>query len=213
MRAYRNSREAVKWRSTEGGGRGMYAPMADTDRREHERIEIQMHTRMWLNEERNGRNIQFEGYAQTRDLAIGGTFLASDYLLPLGFPVNLEMRINDEGEQLFARGEVVHRLDNAESGEAGMGVIFTSLDAENRERLVRFFVSDRVRIFYSERFVTEFPHLRDIMSLQDIALIINLWEDKEGRLTALRAPAGDMEQKAHRQREVRATQRRMKIAK
>jgi hypothetical protein len=92
----------------------------------------------------------------------------------------------------------------------GMGVIFTHLDAENRERLLRFFVSERVRDFYNDKFIVEFPHLQKTMSLKDVALVINLWEDKEGRLTALRTQASDTAQKAHRQQEVRATQKRLK---
>ena len=73
---------------------------------------------------------------------------------------------------------------------AGMGVVFTVVDAENRERLLRFFVSDRIESFYRERFVVEFPHLASVFSLKDVALVLNLWEDKEGRLTALRHATG-----------------------
>src|SRR5262249_42086335 len=150
----------------------------------HERIEIQMRTRMWLDEKRNSKPVVFEGYATTRDLAIGGTFLKSDYLLPIGFPINLEMQIN-ERDVLKARGEVVHHLDEQDSGGVGMGIVFTAVDAENRERLLRFFIPDRVKEFYADRFIVEFPHLERVMSLEDVALIVNLWEDKEGRLRAL----------------------------
>ncbi len=181
------------------------------ERREHERIEIQMSTRMWLNEKRNGKDVVFEGHAKTQDLAIGGTFLRSNYLLPLGFPLNLEMEI-EGGDMLVARGEIVHHIGEGEGPVAGMGVIFTHLDAENRERLLRFFVSERVREFYHDRFLVEFPHLEKTMSLKDVALVVNLWEDREGRLTALRLPATDTALKAHRQQEVRATQRRAKTS-
>src|SRR5262245_37805563 len=139
--------------------------MAETERRDLDRIDIEMATRMWLNEKRNGRAVEFEGYAKTKDLAIGGTFIQSDYLLPLGFPVNLEMRINKD-DTLVARGEVVHHLGATDEGGVGMGIIFTQVDAENRERLLRFFVSDRVREFYADRFIIEFPHLESVMSLE-----------------------------------------------
>lgn len=33
--------------------------------------------------------------------------------------------------------------------------------------------------------MVEFPHLGSVMSLQDVALVVNLWEDKEGRLQKL----------------------------
>src|SRR4051812_17089605 len=122
--------------------------MAESERREHERIEIEMPTRMWLNEQRGkNRQVEFEGFAKTKDLAIGGTFIQSDYLLPLNFPVNLEMRMSNK-ELLVVRGEVVHHLGADDEGGVGMGIIFPQVDAENRERLLRFFVSDRVKEFY-----------------------------------------------------------------
>jgi hypothetical protein len=161
--------------------------MADVERRKHERILIEMSTRMWLDEPYKGKQILFEGHATTRDLAIGGTFLKSDYLLPVGFPLNLEMRINDE-DYLVARGEIVHAMGAGGDHEPGMGIQFTEVDAENRERLLRFFISDRIRDFYRGRFLVEFPHLETVLSLKDVALVLNLWEDKEGRLSSLHKP-------------------------
>jgi hypothetical protein len=184
--------------------------MADIVPHEHERIEIELPTRLWLDETRHGKAVRFEGYAKTRDLSIGGTFLHSAYLLPVGCPINLEMSL-DEGDVLSARGEVVHRIADGEGDEPGMGVVFTAVNAENRERLLRFFVSERVREFYEKRFVVEFPHLGSTMSLQDVALVINLWEDKDGRLSALRARATDQAEREYRQQEVRATKRRTHV--
>lgn len=160
------------------------AAYSGPERRDHERIEIEMKARLWLDESYKDHHVQFEGFATTRNLAIGGTFITANYLLPIGFPVNLEMSI-DNTETLSARAEVIHRSEEG-SGERGMGVAFTDMDAENRERLLRFFVSDRIKAFYSDRFVVEFPHLEQVISLKDVALVINLWEDKEGRLTTLR---------------------------
>ncbi len=182
--------------------------MANIVPHENERIAIELPTRLWLDESRRGRPVRFEGYARTRDISIGGTFLHSAYLLPVGCPINLEMTLED-GDILSARGEVAHRISDNEGEEPGMGIVFTTVDAENRERLLRFFVSDRVREFYEERFIVEFPHLGSVMSLQDVALVINLWEDKDGRLTALRARPSDEAQQDYRQQEIRATKRRM----
>ncbi|MEZ4273510.1 MAG: PilZ domain-containing protein, partial [Myxococcota bacterium] len=184
--------------------------MKSTDeRRDHERIDIQMKTRLWLDETVRGKHMQFEGYAETRDLAIGGTFVHSDYLLPMGSPINMEM-LMDDVETLSARGEIVHILSDE---TRGMGILFTEVDAENRERLLRFFVSERVQEFYRERFVVEFPHLADSMTLKDVALVINLWEDKEGRLTALRRPEGAEARNQRRMEEVAASKRRSQVVK
>jgi uncharacterized protein (DUF952 family) len=181
--------------------------MVDVERRKHERISIQMPTRMWLDEVYRGKHILFEGYSITNDLAIGGTFLVSDYLLPVGFPLNLEMRIDDH-EFLLTRAEIVHSIANEEGHQPGMGVMFTEVDAENRERLLRFFVSERISEFYGDKFLVEFPHLESVLSLQDVALVINLWEDKDGRLTSLRKPPTEEARQTHRQQESRAAQRK-----
>lgn len=181
--------------------------MATIERREHERIEIRMAVRMWLDEQKGSKPIAFEGFAMTRDLSIGGCFLESTYLLPTGYPLNLEMRM-EEGEILRARGEIVHRLDGEGPRPRGMGILFTEVDAENRERLLRYFVSDRIKDFYHNRFIVEFPHLESVITLKDVALTINLWEDKEGRLTALRHPNGTKAQQARRREDANAVARK-----
>jgi len=184
--------------------------MASTNRREHERIEITMRTRLWLDEVYKSRDIVFEGWAATRDLSIGGCFITATYLLPVGYPLNLEMEMEGTGELLQARGEVVHAISQEGARDQGMGVMFVEVDAENRERLLRFFISDRVKDFYFSRFIVEFPHLESILTLKDVALVLNLWEDKEGRLTALRHPDGAKAQQARRREQIGATQARAK---
>jgi len=166
------------------------AQIPTSERRDHERIELQTTVRMWLDEQHKGKHIVFEGFARTRNIAIGGSFIESSYLLPVGFPINLEIQLEENGEVLAARGQITHKLSDAESHGPGMGVVFTAVDEENRERLLRFFISDRIQDFYENRFTVEFPQLRNTISLQDVALIVNLWEDREQRLTALREAAG-----------------------
>lgn len=139
---------------------------------------------MWISETYQGRNIEFEGYAETSNLAIGGVFLRSTFMLPLGFPINLEMTLDDD-ETLCARAVIAHRATEHEEDYPGMGVEFVTLDTDNRERLLRFFVSDRVETFYQDRFAVEFPHLLDKLTLRDIALVVNLWEDREGQISSL----------------------------
>ena len=158
--------------------------MVNQSDREHERIEIEMATRIWIDEAYRGKDIKFEGFARTANIATGGVFVCSTYLLPVGFPINLDMEVDDT-TTLAVRGEVVNTSDDGGPYGSGMGIEFTRIDAENRERLLRFFISDTVRDFYEQRFAVEFPHLKDVLSLKDIALVINLWEDKENRLQAL----------------------------
>ena len=88
-------------------------------------------------------------------------------------------------EVLAARGDVT-RIDDGDGDQpAGMAIQFTALDSENRERLLRFFVSARISTFYQDKFIREFPHLQSSMSLKDVALIVNLWEDRDDRVSQL----------------------------
>jgi hypothetical protein len=57
--------------------------------------------------------------------------------------------------------------------------------------------------------MVEFPHLEAKLGLKDVALVINLWEDKEGRLTTLhRTDGGGKQRQARREEEIRATEKR-----
>ncbi len=183
--------------------------MRQGERRSHERVEIKIPVRLWLNEEYNGKHIEFEGFATLFDLAIGGAFIRSDYLLPVGFPINIDAMLEDD-EVLSCRSEIVHTIDEGESYESGMGVMFTQVDARNRERLLRFFVSDRVHEFYFSRFLTEFPHLESKFSLSEVTLILNLWEDKDNRLATLHEAVSDEEREIRRNEEIQATHQRAK---
>lgn len=160
------------------------------ERRKHERAEIRLKTRLWLNEDEGDREIEFEGYAFTRDLAIGGISVDADYLLPVGYPLNVEIGVDDD-QVIEARGRIIHRIEATGGGrQTGMGIAFTEVDSANRERLLRFFVSDRIKSFYDDRFILEFPHLEQSLTLKDVALVINLWEDKAARTTSFRHPGG-----------------------
>lgn len=177
------------------------------ERRNHERIETHIATRLWLAEQYRGKEIEFEGFATVCDLAIGGAFVRADYLLPIGFPMNLDIMISDE-EILSCRGEIVHTISEHESFETGMGLMFTQVDTENRERLLRFFVSDRIRDFYYSRFLQEFPHLESRFSLSEITLVLNLWEDKENRLATLKDGVSEGDRNIRRFEEIEATKAR-----
>ena len=90
--------------------------MAD-NKREHERIIIEMPTRMWIDEPLGGRSIAFEGFATTRDLSIGGTFLHSSRTNPSKVkPANLpEFLKGDGGDGTTPVDCTAHVLKNLES--------------------------------------------------------------------------------------------------
>ncbi|MGC4001222.1 MAG: PilZ domain-containing protein [Anaeromyxobacter sp.] len=146
--------------------------MSDSDNRRYERIEIELPCRLFI----PGREgLQFEAFCTSRNLGLGGAFVAATFLLREGLELFIELGL-PEGP-LSIRSRVAHSvdLDDAEF-TTGMGIEFLDVDAHGRETLLRYFTPSRYLSFY-EGFVEEFPHLRKTVPMRDVALVLNLWEE------------------------------------
>lgn len=182
---------------------------AGPERRHHERSKLERRTRLWLREDEGGRLVEFEGFGTALNLALGGVFVHTTYLLPVGYPLNVEVEI-EEGPTIVARAYVVHTVgeDDPSGSPSGMGLALIEVDSQNRETLLRYIVPTSVGEFFSERFIREFPHLENVLSLSDIALIVNLWQDKESRIDGMRHPGGTEAKEARVQEAARRGGRR-----
>lgn len=148
-----------------------------SDRRRSERIDIQLPVVISRDDSVGKRHFEFRAPAETRNLGPGGLFAACTYGLKVDASFVLTVDIGD-GELFNARARVTHVV-GGDGGKfpAGIGFEFIDVDKINRERILRFFISDRVRDFYEQRFLDEFPHLEQRLSLKDVALVVNLWEE------------------------------------
>jgi hypothetical protein len=141
--------------------------------RRYERIEIELPCRLYIAGGSEG--LKFEAFCTSRNLGLGGTFVASEFLLRVGLELYIELGL-PEGP-LAIRSRVAHTvpIDDPEF-TTGMGIEFLDVDAHGRETLLRYFTPLRYHRFY-EGFVDEFPHLKKAVALRDVSLVLNLWEE------------------------------------
>jgi len=144
-----------------------------SETRRYERIEIELPCRLYIPGGPEG--LKFEAYCTSRNLGLGGTFVASSFLLRQGLELFIELGLPDG--PLAIRSQVAHTvaIDDPEFA-TGMGIEFLDVDAHGRETLLRYFTPVRYQKFY-DGFVDEFPHLKKDMPLRDISLLLNLWEE------------------------------------
>ena len=157
--------------------------MADSETRRYERIEIELPCRLYV--PGAGDELRFEAYCNSRNLGLGGVFVASSFLLKRGLDINIELSLPDGPLPIRARVAHVVGLDDEEM-QSGMGVVFLDVDAHGRETLLRYFTPVRYQAFY-DTFVHEFPHLKKTVPLRDVSLVLNLWEEWK-----IRAEGGPM---------------------
>jgi len=146
------------------------ASMSET--RRYERIEIELPCRLYVP---GSNGLRFEAFCTSRNLGLGGLFVASSFLLKQGIEIFVELALPDA--PLPIRSRVAHSvgLDDPDL-QTGMGIEFLDVDAHGRETLLRYFTPERYHEFY-EAFTVEFPHLEKSVPLRDVSLVLNLWEE------------------------------------
>jgi len=153
------------------GARVLSLPAVSETRR-YERIDIELPCRLYIP---GAGGLKFEAFCTSRNLGLGGIFLASSFLLREGLEVHVELAL-PEGP-LAIRSKVAHVVPlEDEHLTTGMGIEFLDVDAHGRETLLRYFTPQRYQRFY-EAFVEEFTHLRKAIPLPDVSLVLNLWEE------------------------------------
>lgn len=181
------------------------------ERTKHERILLKRKARVFVGD---GETPDFEMFCSSRDLSISGMFLNTDCLLRVGREINVDLEVR-EGEWLPLVGAVARRIEfNDREHAPGFAVTFGQLSATSRETLLRYFVTARI-VEFTKIFRAEFPHLDERVTEQDLALVVNLWEDhrhalvEDGREAPIRPPPKIFEVPAARSaREPEASRKR-----
>jgi hypothetical protein len=145
----------------------------DDEIRRYERIDIELPCRIFI--PGDGDGLRFEAFCTSKNLGLGGLFVATTFLLKEGVEVNAELALPDG--PLAIRSRIAHTvpLDDPEL-TTGMGIEFLDVDEHGRETLLRYFTPLRYEVFY-EAFVKEFPHLKRTVPVRDVSLVLNLWEE------------------------------------
>jgi hypothetical protein len=140
--------------------------------RRYERIDIELPCRLYVP---GAGGLRFEAFCTSRNLGLGGVFVATTFLLREGLDLHVELALPDG--PLAVRSRVAHvvGLDDPELA-TGIGIEFLDVDAHGRETLLRYFTPLRYERFH-EAFLREFPHLEKAVPLRDVSLVLNLWEE------------------------------------
>jgi hypothetical protein len=145
--------------------------------RRYERIDIELPCRLYVP---GDDGLRFEAHCTSLDLGLGGVFVSSSFLLRPGLGLFVELRL--PRGPLAVRARVVHVVQHDDPALAtGMGLAFEDVDAAGRETLLRFFAPSTYATFH-EGLLAEFPHLGERLPLEDVALILNLWEEWKVRV-------------------------------
>jgi PilZ domain len=143
-----------------------------SETRRYERIEIELPCRLYVP---GSDGLKFEAFCTSKNLGLGGIFVASSFLLRKGLELFVELALPDA--PLPIRSRIAHFVEHDHPElETGMGVEFLDVDAHGRETLLRYFTPRRYEAFYGA-FVEEFPHLKKSVPLRDVSLVLNLWEE------------------------------------
>ena len=146
--------------------------MVEDPNRRYERIDIELPCRLFI----PGKGgLAFQAFTGSRNLGLGGIFVASSFLLPERLELFVELALPEGALAIRSRVAHVVPLDDPDH-ESGMGIEFLDVDAHGRETLLRYFTPLRYQRFY-EAFTGEFGHLRKDIPLRDVSLVLNLWEE------------------------------------
>src|SRR6266508_3766526 len=143
-----------------------------SETRRYERIDIELPCRIFIP---GSGGLKFEAFATSRNLGLGGLFVATSFLLREGIEIYVELALPDG--PLPIRSRVAHAVGQDDPDLlTGMGIEFLDVDAHGRETLLRYFTPLRYQAFYGN-FIDEFPHLKKTVPLRDVSLVLNLWEE------------------------------------
>ena len=139
------------------------------------RLEIELPCRLFIPEGGKREGLRFEAYTTSANLGLGGVFVASSFLLKSGVELFVELGL--PSENLVVRAHIAHVVGpEVEGFPSGMGVEFLDVDSAGRETLLRYFTPERYHLFYEE-LLGEFGHLSKELRLEDVSLVVNLWEE------------------------------------
>lgn len=146
-------------------------------RRRYERIELELPCRLFIPDKGDDLEgpLKFEAFLKTRNLGLGGVFIESTFLMKEQIELYVELELANA--TLTIPGHIAHVVDHGDPHyPSGLGIEFLEMDPSAREALMRDFSPPRYQTFFSSM-LNELPHLEESFGLEDVSLILNLWEE------------------------------------
>jgi len=151
--------------------------------RRYERIDLPLRCRLFIPEDprKPHGKLRFEAFVISRNLGLGGVFVESAFQLKAGVQLTIEVHLPNGPLPIASR--VAHAVGSGGPHPPGMGIDFLDVDRHGRETLLRYFTPPAYREFH-RAIGAEFPDLADDFDLEDVSILINLWEESRARRTA-----------------------------
>jgi hypothetical protein len=120
------------------------------EHRQYPRARITVPVRVWIGE---GKEQTFSATLRTANISVSGAFLESTFFLKLGTELSLRFELDEDGESVLGRAQVVREERPArgdDGGRTGMGIRFVAFEAQSEVTLARLFLGDTLREFAAE---------------------------------------------------------------
>ena len=106
-------------------------------------------TRFELWREEGGRRT-FSATLLSQNVSVSGAFLESTFFLPMGTEVQVRFSLEEGGEPVLARAEILREERTAPGGRSGFGIRFVEFTGQTEVSLARLFLGMRLRTFAEE---------------------------------------------------------------
>lgn len=106
-------------------------------------------TRFELWREEGGRRT-FAASFTSQNVSVSGAFLESTFFMPMGTELNARFILQEGGEPVLARAQIVREERSGPGGRSGFGIRFVEFSGQTEVSLARLFLGVRLREFVEE---------------------------------------------------------------
>jgi hypothetical protein len=117
------------------------------EHRQFPRAKLGVSFAIWIGE---GKDRTFSASLKSVNLSVSGAFLQSTFFLPVGTQLNVSFMLEDGGEPVRARGEILRQQQSAANGDesrSGMGMRFVEFFEQTEVTLARLFLGPTLQLF------------------------------------------------------------------
>jgi hypothetical protein len=123
------------------------SPASGEEHRRFPRAQLEVPFQVWIGE---GSDRRFSATLRSVNLSVSGAFLESSFYLPMGTEVSVAFRLEEGGERVEARAEVIREEripEEAEEERTGMGIQFLEFFGQTEVTLAKLFLGRQLLAF------------------------------------------------------------------
>jgi hypothetical protein len=123
------------------------SPAAGEEHRQFPRAQLEVPFLLWIDEDSERR---FSATLRSVNLSVSGAFLESTFFLPVGTQLSVAFSLEEGGERVEARAEIIREERVAEESEeerTGMGLRFLEFFGQTEVTLAKLFLGRQLQAF------------------------------------------------------------------